>query len=732
MAIWSSSESDRTHSIAWGDYDGDGDLDLAVANGSRVPNRVYRNDGGSLTLAWSSTETDRSTSVAWGDWDGDGDLDLAVGNVHSFDSPGQPSRVYSNDAGNLTLAWSSSELEQTNDVAWADWDGDGDLDLAVGNGCSSPGCPSRVYRNDGAGLELAWSSAEVDATHGVAWGDWDSDGDLDLAVGSGAPGGGESNRVYANDRGNLTLAWSSPELDVSRSVAWGDWDGDGDLDLAVGNSSDEANRVYRNDGGALNLAWTSPETDSTWALAWADVDSDGDLDLTMANSAENRLYRNGSGGLALDGSSVEMDFSFHLAWGDFDADGDLDLAVGNAGLPNRVYRNDGGVLVLDWSSIETDTTESVAWGDFDADGDLDLACGNVAEPNRIYRNDGGALVLAWSSPESDRTYSLAWADWDGDGDLDLASGNFAEPNRVYRNDGGVLALAWSSLETDGTESVRWGDWDGDGDVDLAVGNEGNPNRVYRNTHVRAQRGLPESDTHPVTVARPGTTDSAFFYSTPEILSSPVMIPYLLVDAESDRGWLIVPEYSLQGGGAWLAATEGLGGDGTTNLSASAAGEAHIYSWDAASDGASGDNIVFRISVLWQAPDHCGFPIQLPRLSSITPPFRVGESCLVASLAGVSGLKGVKDGAQGATFLWDELTPAPAQYNLNSVEDKLDIHVDRSHRGGWPGGIADPQCDAVGTNTCTDLDALSAAQPDLLFYQVVAACGPSGDLEGPVF
>jgi len=259
---WSSAEDDRAHGISWGDYDGDGDLDLAVATSSGS-NRVYSNSEGTMSAeaTWSSADSEDSTDVSWGDADGDGDLDLAVANW------GAPTRLYRNEGGQLTSdpVWSSSETNYAYEVAWADSDGDGDYDLAV-----ATWGPIRLYQNNGGQLSAnaAWSSAEQDPTFGLAWGDYDGDGDPDLAAANGCDNDPtcQPNVLYRNDAGVLTASavWQSDEEEFTTSMEWGDYDGDGDLDLAAGNGCDVSaqcypNRVYRNSGGTLatSAAWST-------------------------------------------------------------------------------------------------------------------------------------------------------------------------------------------------------------------------------------------------------------------------------------------------------------------------------------------------------------------------------------------------------------------------------------------------------------------------------------------
>ncbi|HUW09088.1 MAG TPA: VCBS repeat-containing protein, partial [Anaerolineae bacterium] len=458
----------------------------------------------SFSSGWASAESDKSNDVAWGDVDNDGDLDLAVGNGEFWG--GQANSLYRNDGGVMSsnALWTSAETEPTQTVAWGDVDGDGDLDLAVGNACvMDDACyPNRIYRNDGGTLssDSVWASTELDDTESLAWGDFDGDGDLDLAAGNRWQ---QPTRLYRNDGGTLaaTAVWSSNELNYAQSVAWGDVDGDGDLDLAVGNFNLQPNRLYRNDGGLLtpDAVWQTTERDLTYSVVWGDVDGDGDLDLAVGNGSSggfylpgipNRLYRNDGGTLTTSAvwSSSEADWTNSAAWGDVDSDGDLDLAVGNSD-STRVYRNDGGTLTSSaaWSSPETNYAEGIAFGDCDNDGDLDLAVANWEQPNRVYLNDGRGLTTrsSWASTEGEDTLSIAWGDSDGDGDLDLATGNRG-PVRLHNNSGQTLNpnTQWRSSEADWSNSVAWGDVDGDGDLDLAAGNggrlQGDSNRLYRN------------------------------------------------------------------------------------------------------------------------------------------------------------------------------------------------------------------------------------------------------------
>ena len=346
-------------------------------------------------------------------------------------------------------------------VAWVDFDGDGDPDLYV-----SHDGPNLLLRNDGAGGFTDVTAPPLDdpGNGGAAvWGDYDNDGDPDLyLVNYLSP-----NRLLRNDgAGGFTdVTGGGPLGDAGpgQGAAWADYDGDGDLDLYLVNYG-KPNKLFHNDGGGVfSDATSGPLADNGWGLAaaWGDYDGDGDPDLYITNDGPNRLLRNDGGGAFTRIAGLVIEDSGPgqgAAWGDYDNDGDLDLYVANYGMPNKLIRNDGRDVftALTAGALgDSGNGTGVAWGDYDNDGDLDLYLANYGTANRLLRNDGGAFTALSSGALGDagNGTGVAWADCDGDGDLDLYVANDGSGNVLLRND---LAPGhhWLQLDLVGTLSNR--------------------------------------------------------------------------------------------------------------------------------------------------------------------------------------------------------------------------------------------------------------------------------------
>ncbi len=471
-----------TRSVAVGDLNGDGALDLVLGNSGQF-SQVYLNDGrGNFAAPKSLSGSGSDTrSVGVGDLNGDGALDLVFGNS------GQSSQVYLNDGlGNFALPMPlPGSGRDTRSVVIGDLNGDGALDLVLGNQVQD----SQVYLNDGLGnfaLPTSLLPGNGNDTWSVAVGDLDGDGALDLVLGNSFI---RPSQIYLNDgRGDFNTRIPTPIAgsgNGTRSVALGDLNGDGALDLVLANGFIWYSQVYQNNGQG-SFAATAPLPGSgngTRSVAVGDLNGDGALDLVLGNGFTwySQMYLNdGHGNFATPASLPDSgNYTTSVAVGDLNGDGALDLVLGNYSSDSQVYLNDGrGNFVQPRFIPGSDNTDSVAVGDLNGDGAIDLVL-----DNQVYVNDGQAnFATPKPIPGSGYTVNVAVGDLNSDGALDLVFGNQVELSQVYLNDGSGNFVETTPLpgSVGAISSVALGDLNGDGALDLVLGNWIKPGQVYLN------------------------------------------------------------------------------------------------------------------------------------------------------------------------------------------------------------------------------------------------------------
>jgi hypothetical protein len=410
--------------------------------------------------------------AAWADYDGDGFIDvITLGHIQNLTN--SISQLWHNNGdGTFTDVTSQAGLDPHNGDAhgavWADFDNDGLLDLFVSKGSlkTHPVNYNDLWRNNGDGTftNIA-DSAGVQRGHrnrGAGAVDYDNDSFLDIfATSFRRPHDNAAPNLLWHNNGDLTFtdvaaaAGLQRPLDINRTAAWADFNGDGLLDVFCARTS----ALYKNNGDGTftdvtHAAGIIHNSNDVQAVAWGDYDNDGDPDLYVTLAVIS-----GGGGGGADGAMHAIDELI-----------DSPLAIE---LPNILYHNNGDGTFTDVTT-QTGTGNvndalGVVWEDYDNDGNLDLYIVNTmgaGVPNRLFRNNGDgtftdvaaqAGVGAKQNPDG-RGSDASFADYNNDGFPDLfvnnGAGSTVGTYMLFRNNGN--SNNWLKVVLRGRQSNRGG------------------------------------------------------------------------------------------------------------------------------------------------------------------------------------------------------------------------------------------------------------------------------------
>ncbi len=495
---------------AFGDMDGDGDLDLVIVGSSATAAdpttaKLYRNDGnGSFSEEVNSgIASTYGSSVAFADVDNDGDLDLFVcGEISSAPT----SRLYKNDGNGNFVQDASSDFQgvSNGEIAFADIDHDEDLDLLItGTKVIAPlqGF-SGIYINDGLGDFEKQSDANLKqvAFSSAGFFDLDSDGDQDVILTGLVQGSFGEIALYKNDSlGNFSFASGLSVSPVAQgSLSFADIEGDGDQDVFISGDAPDSDAfgssvLYRNLGTLGLQSRQIPNNGVAYgAVAVSDVDGNGHEELLFCGWDGANIISQ------MDGfTSDASEFTSHFIernranlrdgaadFFDMDGDNDDDLLISGWNGEERitgVRENLGDLYFGNLFPFPFEQVDGSCHAVADIDGDLDLdlfiAGSNAFGPTaNIYLNNGNGdfAKLENTGIEGISAGSAAFADVDLDSDQDLLitgqSDSGEKIAQLYRNDGsGNFALDLGELleGVDGS-AIAFEDLDADGDPDLLI------------------------------------------------------------------------------------------------------------------------------------------------------------------------------------------------------------------------------------------------------------------------
>lgn len=538
--------ADFATSVTVGDMDGDGDLDILSASLFDDVVAWYENDGAAdptFTRIVITTATNGAYTLAVGDMEGDGDLDI-------FSTSRYDDTVswFENDGGIdplFTERIISTSVNNATDVSFGDLDGDGDYDIAASsrdddtiawfenNGGSNPTFTKIVLTN------------AADGARRVSIVDIDGDGDLDIFAVSNYD---DTVSWFENDGAiapSFTEQVVTHSADGANGISVGDIDGDGDLDMFLASTNDDTIAWYEAItklqvttvspvAQAISIATDSSITiDFTTTLDPTTINLDSIL-ITGSQTGiiEGTLSGGGTAILQFDplsnfkpgevitvvlttnlsseeGSFLQqptmfsfvvqtaslsspvsyidhtvttvLDYVTEINLADVDNDGDLDIVSSSANDDTIAwFENDGDPVnpffTKNTITLTANVATSVVVADLDNDGDLDVVSSSSQDDTVAwYENDGNAdptFTKIIITTTADWAFIVAVGDLDNDGDLDIISGSQSDQTLAWFENDGATDPSFSqnviSTTVSGIHDVSMGDLDNDGDLDILV------------------------------------------------------------------------------------------------------------------------------------------------------------------------------------------------------------------------------------------------------------------------
>jgi hypothetical protein len=471
---WESADERATGEVALADFNGDGwqtvtgevktgDSHARVfyvdhfpaltingirVNGTPVPRSDYCFDANAGWFSLKNSPADGAAVEV--DYVWSNKLDLFAANFARDESDGREVIYFNTGDGlNPEPGWISGIDDDIDRCEAADFDNDGDVDVVVG-GCWEG---LKLYKNNGSGLETtpSWVCGQPTlpgGVRGMAWGDLDNDGFLELAVADTNHPPYSWFYVFKNNGGVLedTPSWVVDYCEFAYNVAWGDIDADGDMDLAActyrtgAGYGDGLAYVFRNDGGALETSpcWTNNEPKGRCGtVEWGDVNGDGELDLVKSIMGWSGppwdkytdIYFSENWVLAQDPSWESACYVIELLafLADCDADGKLDLISAGSGAQGYFTYSDQLETFPSWMYSASGFVFGLYVGDINGDGAFDVALGidsdsgPIGKPNQVFYNTlnigivvnnfralskGNNIILSWEADPSYAGFNL--------------------------------------------------------------------------------------------------------------------------------------------------------------------------------------------------------------------------------------------------------------------------------------------------------------------------------------